>query len=160
MVSTLEILKGLYLIFWYYDSKHGVVMWLRINDSLRFYISEVMDTFALTHWGRGKIAAILQMTVWNAFSWMKMYEFRFRFHWNLFELKVQINNILVLVQMMAWRRPGDKPLSEPMMVSSLTHIYVTRTQWVKLVATPNWMKRSVHYGPNMVIDYTFFVATC
>ena len=26
-----------------------------------------------------------------------------------------INNIPALVQMMAWRRPGDKPLSEPMM---------------------------------------------
>ena len=27
----------------------------------------------------------------------------------------QINNIPVLVQIMAWRRTGDKPLSEPMM---------------------------------------------
>ena len=33
--------------------------------------------------------------------------------------------------MMAWRRRGDKPLSEPMMVSLLTHICVTRPQWVK-----------------------------
>ena len=32
---------------------------------------------------------------------------------------------------MAWRRPGDTPLSEPMMVSYLTHICVTRPQWVK-----------------------------
>ena len=32
---------------------------------------------------------------------------------------------------MAWRRTGDKPLSEPMMVSLLTHICVTRPQWVK-----------------------------
>ena len=31
-----------------------------------------------------KIAAILQTTFSNAFSWMKMYEFRFRFHWSLF----------------------------------------------------------------------------
>ena len=31
---------------------------------------------------------------------------------------------------MAWRRPGDKPLSEPMMVCLLTHICVTRPQWV------------------------------
>ena len=31
---------------------------------------------------------------------------------------------------MAWRRPGDKPLSQPMMVRSLTHVYVTRPQWV------------------------------
>ena len=33
---------------------------------------------------------------------------------------------------MAWRRRGDKPLSEPMMVSLLTHICVTRPQWVNL----------------------------
>ena len=31
---------------------------------------------------------------------------------------------------MAWRRPGDKPLFEPMMVSLPTHICVTRPQWV------------------------------
>ena len=46
--------------------------------------------------------------------------------------KVQINNIPALVQIMAWRRPGDKPLSEPTMVSLLTHICVTRPQWVNL----------------------------
>ena len=44
--------------------------------------------------------------------------------------KVRINNIPALVQIMAWRRPGDKPLSEPMMVSLPTHICVTRPQWV------------------------------
>ena len=32
---------------------------------------------------------------------------------------------------MAWRRLGDKPLSEPMMVSLLTHISVNPPQWVK-----------------------------
>ena len=42
--------------------------------------------------------------------------------------KGPINNIPALVQIMAWRRPGDKPLSEPMMVSLLTHICVTRLQ--------------------------------
>ena len=37
-----------------------------------------------------------------------------------------INNIPALVQIMAWHRLGDKPLSEPMMISLLTHmIYVT-----------------------------------
>ena len=41
-----------------------------------------------------------------------------------------INNIPALVQIMAWRRPGDKPLSEPMMVGLPTHICVTRPQWV------------------------------
>ena len=41
-----------------------------------------------------------------------------------------IDNNSALVQIMAWRRPGDKPLSEPMMVSLLTHICVTWLQWV------------------------------
>ena len=45
--------------------------------------------------------------------------------------KGRINNISALVRIMAWRRPGDKPLSEPMMVSFLTHICVTQPQWVK-----------------------------
>ena len=34
-----------------------------------------------------------------------------------------INNIRALVQIMAWRRPGDKPLPESMMVSLRTRIY-------------------------------------
>ena len=45
--------------------------------------------------------------------------------------KVRINNIPALVQIMAWRRPGNQPFSEPMMVSLLTHICVTRPQWVR-----------------------------
>ena len=46
--------------------------------------------------------------------------------------KGPVNNIPSLVQIMAWRRPGDKPLSEPMMVCLLSHICVTRPQWVNL----------------------------
>ena len=40
------------------------------------------------------------------------------------------NNNSALVQIMAWRWPGDKPLFEPMMVRSPMHICVTRHQWV------------------------------
>ena len=43
----------------------------------------------LTHWGRDKMAAIFQTTFSNGFSWMKMFEFRLKFHWNLF-LRVQL----------------------------------------------------------------------
>ena len=45
--------------------------------------------------------------------------------------KVRINNIPALFQIMAWCQPGDKPLSEQMMVRLPTHICVTRPQWVK-----------------------------
>ena len=39
--------------------------------------------------------------------------------------KGPINNTKALVQIMAWHRPGDKPLSEPMMISLPTHIYAS-----------------------------------
>ena len=55
-----------------------------------------------------------------------------KFHWCLNGL---INNIPSLVQIMAWCRPGDKPLSEPMMAyftdacmcrsASMSELYVT-----------------------------------
>ena len=45
--------------------------------------------------------------------------------------KGPIYNIPALVQIMAWRRLGDKPLSEPMIARLSTHICVTRPQWVK-----------------------------
>ena len=74
----------------------------------------------LTHWGRDTITTISQTTFSNAFSWMKMYEFYIDF-----SLKNQINNISALVQVMAWCRPGDTPLSEV-----YWHICVTGQPWV------------------------------
>ena len=54
---------------------------------------------------------------------------------------VRINNIPALVQIMAWRRLGDKPLSEPVLVCLLTHICVTRPQWVNNL--PQWSSFSM-----------------
>ena len=77
-----------------------------------------------THWGRDNMAAIFlnENVIISTRISLK------------FVSKTPINNIPALVQIMAWRRPGDKPLSEPMMVISLTHICVTRPQWVNLTA--------------------------
>ena len=61
-----------------------------------------------------------------------------------------INNIPALVQIMAWRRPGDKPLSETMMVILPTHIFVTRPQWVKLISRGfevSWNLPIIHLTP-------------
>ena len=46
-------------------------------------------------------------------------------------LKGLVGNIPSFVQIMAWSRPGDKPLSEPMMIGLPMHICVTQPQWVK-----------------------------
>ena len=51
--------------------------------------------------------------------------------------KGPINNNPVLVQIMTWRRSGDKPLSEPMMVSLLNYICVTRPQMLELIIYPS-----------------------
>ena len=48
------------------------------------------------------------------------------------KVRININNIPALVPIMAWRRPGDQPLSAAMMVRLSTHVCVTRPQWVKL----------------------------
>ena len=57
-----------------------------------------------------------------------------------FVLKCPFNDIPALVQIMTWRRPGDKPLSGPIYIYAhsytildhrlLTHIWVTRPQLV------------------------------
>ena len=46
----------------------------------------------LTHLPLNKVAAISQMALSNTFSWMKMLEFRLKFHWNLV-LRVQLTII-------------------------------------------------------------------
>ena len=63
--------------------------------------------------------------------------------------KGPINNIPALVLIMAWRQPGDKPLSEPMLVRSLTHICVTRPQWVNIKFDTkfcNWHTNTNHWS--------------
>ena len=95
-----------------------------------------------TQWGRDKMAAVSQTTLSNAFSWMKMLEFRLKFIWSLF-LRVQLT---IFHQ---WFRlsPGDKPLSEPMMVRLPTHICVVRPQWVLM-----------GIGKNMIWESCLFIA--
>ena len=44
--------------------------------------------------------------------------------------QVRIGSISLVVNVMAWHRTGDEPLSESRMASLWTHICVTRSQWV------------------------------
>ena len=110
-------------------AKHIIVSTDKLTTKLLFASGCLQ--LPLTHWGRDKMDAISQTTFSYAFSWMKIFEFR------IFEISLKfvpkdpMNNIPSLVQIMAWRRPGDKPSSEPMMISLPTHICVTRPQWVK-----------------------------
>ena len=67
--------------------------------------------------------------------------------------KAPINNIPSLVQIMAWHRPGDKPLSEPMMVSVLTNICVTRPQWVKTHINTLRQRQNGWHFPDNIFKY-------
>ena len=60
--------------------------------------------------------------------------------------KDSINNITALIQIMAWRRPGDKPISDPMMVILPTHICVTRPQWAKMITGNMTINFSFHWS--------------
>ena len=61
-----------------------------------------------------------------------------------------INTIPPLVQIMAWCRPGDKPLSEPMMCSLLTHIWANRHRRVDNINHPFYEYHIVIYGSKSV----------
>ena len=59
------------------------------TDGIEYEPYWLQFSCSLTHWGRDKMVVISQTTFSNAFYWMKMYEFRLRFHWSLF-LNVQL----------------------------------------------------------------------
>ena len=54
------------------------------DDPVHWCISASIRFNELTHWGWDKMAAFSQTTLSNAFSWMKIIEFRIKFHWSLF----------------------------------------------------------------------------
>ena len=82
--------------------------------------------WVLTHWSRDKMDAISQ-TIFD---------------------DIPIDDIPPLVQIMAWRWLGDEPLSDSMMFSLLTHICVTRLQWVKDIRKYYW--KQVHMIPSLI----------
>ena len=109
----------------------------------------------LTHWGRDKWMPFrrrhFQCIFLNENVWIPI-SIQFQFNSKQFiasysanmniSLKFvpqgPINNIPALVQIMAWRRPGDKPLPEPMVVSLPMHICIDRPQWVNGLNRLQW----------------------
>ena len=98
----------------------------------------------LTHWCRDKMDVISQTTSSSAFFFFNV---RISIKISLHSVpKGPINNIPALIQIMAWRRPGDKPLSEAMIVGLLTHICVARPQWVKAYEQRGTRHNQCHYS--------------
>ena len=98
-----------------------------IDYKLRHILSKLI--WLLTHWGRDQNDCHFANKNFKCI-------FLNENIWILIKISLKvvasspIDNKPALVQIMAWHRPGDMPLSEPMLVSSLTHICVTQPQWV------------------------------
>ena len=61
-----------------------IFIYLTLTLALTLIGTLSQDVISLTHWGRDEINNISQTTFSNAFSSMKMFEFRLKFHWSLF----------------------------------------------------------------------------
>ena len=66
------------------------IICVKSNSKCHFYVSiGSLTTYRKAHWVRVTMTAIFQTTFSNAFSQMKIYEIRLKFHWSLF-LVVQL----------------------------------------------------------------------
>ena len=94
--------------------------------------------YSLTHWGRDKMAADSQTTLSNPFSWMKILWFRFRFQWSLF-LRVQLTIIQHWFRLWLGAGQATSHYLNQWWLILLTHICVTRPQWVKVIMNQLWL---------------------
>ena len=98
------------------------------------------------------MATISLKTFSNAFAWMKKNRISIQISLK-FVIKGPIDNDPALVQIMAWRRIGGKPLSEPMPAQS------TRGRWVNISSAdlPNTFSvaqtyTDIHQGLSKAVD--------
>ena len=123
-------IRFLHVLRWPFSSEHdGVVAWkLFLPCFITPYpsISKLVNTLRPRQDGRHFADDIFSGIFFNG-NCCILIKFSLKY-----VRKGPIDNNRALVQIMAWRRSGDKPLSEPMMMSLSTHIYVTRPQRVKL----------------------------
>ena len=117
IANTLEILQS--------STKPSMLCNITAINTLRLKLTGSHYTLILGQNGRHFPDDILKWIVLNESVWILINN----------SLKFVpmglINNIPALVQIMAWRHTGDKPLYEPMLDDILACICVTWPQWVK-----------------------------
>ena len=99
---------------------------MRYNDIALSELVIMLMPGILTHRGWDKFTAILQTAFTNSFFLNENVRISSKI-WLKFVLEMRINNIPALIQIMAWRRPGDKPLSEHQWVGAKP---LSEHQWV------------------------------
>ena len=125
---------------------------LQICEIRKFRILPKLEQFhlginKLTHWGRDRMATISQTMFANAFSWMKMHEFRLRFHQSLF-LRFQLTIFHYLNQwwLVNWRIYASIGLSE--LIPSGAWVIPVRCSTMNQVMACYFMAPS-HHLPNV-----------
>ena len=108
-------------------AKIGPNLAKNINSSGQRSVSTYLNTSRPRQNGRHFAEDISKRIFFNENVWISI-KFSLKF-----VPRGPININPEMFRIMAWRRPGDRPLSEAMLVSLLTHICVTRPQWVKHV---------------------------
>ena len=70
---------------WWFETL-SCPLWRHCNDGDQITVPYIYGTctYMVNSFPLGKMAVFSQTTYSIALSWMKMYEFRLRFHWNLF----------------------------------------------------------------------------
>ena len=117
--------SGQAIYFILYNMTHITNLRYRLTVYLSFTI-DCLNTLRPRQYGRRFPDDVFKYIFLNENDWISL---------NIslkFIPKVRINNIPSLVKIMAWCRPGAQPLSEPMLGNSLTHICVTRPQWINV----------------------------
>ena len=136
----------------------------RIHDWMRSLQAEIavlrlkynITAVILTHWGRDKMAAIFQTKFSNAFSWVKMYEFRLRFHWSLFPM-VQLTICHYLNQwcLVYWRIQASLGLNE--LIQDWLHWFNSYRFLTDVSPKPNRVPATMGY---VTIWYVFYLHPC
>ena len=107
--------------------------WLMYPDN-RIHSRDWFNRVAIdfTHCGRDKINTMLQTPFSNAISWMKMFEFRLKFHWIMF-LKVQLTIFQHLFRKWLGVKQATSHYLNQWWHNSQTNICVTRPQRFKYI---------------------------
>ena len=122
---SLTAYDNLILDFYEQGFELSAPSWFReILENVDIYISCLLNTLRLRQNDHHLTDDILNCIFFNENIWTLIKTSL------KFVPKCVINNIPSFVQIMAWRRPADKPLSKPIVVSSLTHICITQPHWI------------------------------
>ena len=134
----------------------------RTKGQLRGVCFHLMtSSCVITHLGRNKVAAIFQTTFINAFFFNENACILIKISLKLVPIG-PIENKSALVEAMAWRRTGDKPLSEPMMVQ-FPYAYMRYSASMSQLTLYRWLSARLQYlqwVSSLALSHQCYVSYC